>query len=182
MSMYTKKDLIDIYRKGKKLKYLFFWKIEKSGNTIDKNCLSQWYPTGFTLSNTYYPTAEHYMMAQKAQLFDKEMVKHILDAKTTKEVKILGRNIKNFDENVWQDKSLKIVLDGNLAKFSQNVLLKDFLLSTSKKVLIEASPYDKIWGIGLDESSDHIKNPLFWKGDNKLGFVLMKVRDILQNN
>jgi len=181
--MYTRKELIVNYQKGKRLKYLFFWKLNnKSNKNINESCLSQWYPAGFTIDEIYYPTAEHYMMVGKAKLFDVSMIPLILNAKTSKEVKQLGRKIENFNELTWKEKSFDIVVQGNLEKFSQNINLKNFLINTSKKIIVEASPYDKIWGIGLEYSHRHAKNPLLWKGDNKLGFVLMKVRDIILLN
>ena len=75
----------------------------------------------------------------------------------------------------------KIVLEGNLAKFSQNENMKKFLLSAKNKILVEASPYDKVWGIGLSADTENIENPLTWKGENLLGFVLMEVLLILSN-
>ena len=119
------------------------------------------------------------MMAQKAQLFDESMVKHILNAPTTNEVKTLGRKVKNFDEEVWREKSFDIVVQGNLAKFSQHPKIKAFLLSMANRVLVEASPYDQIWGIGMMGEDERAFNPFEWSGENKLGFALMVVREHL---
>ena len=164
--------------RGKKFKYLFFWgHQQKSNTTVDKSCFSQWFPRGFTIDEVYYKTAEHYMMAEKARLFDNEMVSEILNAKSTKEVKSLGRKVKNFDDKVWSEASFDVVVKGNMAKFSQHEDLKDFLLSTSKKIIVEASPYDKVWGIGMLADDEKASNPLKWRGLNKLGFALMVVRD-----
>ena len=68
----------------------------------------------------------------------------------------------------------------NLLKFSQNQNFKDFLLSTGDKILVEASPYDRIWGIGMLETDNRAENPLLWNGENLLGFALMEVRDQLR--
>jgi len=169
-------------QKGKKFKYLFFWgHRQKIEGVVDKSCFSQWFPMGFTLDEVYYKTAEHYMMAEKARLFDESMVEEILNAKTTKEVKALGRKVKNFDDALWSEKAFDVVVAGNMAKFSQNENLKEFLLSTSKKVIVEASPYDKVWGIGMLADDERATNPAKWNGENKLGFALMVVRDKLQN-
>ena len=168
-------------QKGKKFKYLFFWgHRQKIEGVVDKSCFSQWFPVGFTIDEVYYKTAEHYMMAEKAQLFDESMVEEILNAKTTKEVKALGRKVKNFDDALWSEKSFDVVVAGNMAKFSQNENLKEFLLSTSKKVIVEASPYDKVWGIGLLADDEKALNPVKWNGENKLGFALMVVRDAIK--
>ena len=167
--------------KGREFKYLFFWgHTQKDNNIIDKSCLSQWFHSRFEIDNICYPTAEHYMMAEKARLFDLSMLEQILEAKTTKEVKSLGRKVKNFDEKIWNEKSFDIVFKGNLAKFSQNSNLKDFLLSTSKWIIVEASPYDKVWGIGMLENHEHASSPLRWRGLNKLGFVLTEIREAFQ--
>jgi len=175
--VYTKEKLIIQFKKKKKLKFIFFWKPVKT-SIIDESCLSQWFPAQFKKNEYIYKTAEHYMMAEKARLFDESMVCKILNAKTTKEVKNLGRIIKNFDEELWKEKAFDIVVEGNYLKFSQNKKLKEYLLSTKDKILVEASPYDKIWGIGLAKG-DKAKNPLMWNGENKLGFALMKTRDML---
>ena len=176
--MYTREKLAKQYQKKKKLKFIFFWKPKKT-NVIDESCLSQWYPSSFVDGTIVYKTAEHYMMAEKAKLFDPSKIKIILEANTTKQVKSLGRSIKNFDEKIWQEKSLDIVNKGNYLKFSQNKDIKKYLLSTHNKILVEASPYDKIWGVGMDINNENIKNPLKWKGENKLGFALMEVRKML---
>ena len=171
-------ELKEQTQKGKKFKYLFFWgHRQKSEQVIDKSCFSQWFPKGFSIDKIYYETAEHYMMAEKARLFDDSMVDEILKAKSTKEVKALGRRVKNFDENIWNKVSFDVVVKGNMAKFSQHQDLKQFLLSTSSRVIVEASPYDKVWGIGMLADNEMATNPLKWKGLNKLGFALMFVRD-----
>ena len=168
-------------QKGKKFNYLFFWgHRQKTEGVVDKSCFSQWFPMGFTIDEVYYKTAEHYMMAEKARLFDASMVEHILKASSPNEVKKLGRKVKNFDDALWRERAFDAVIEGNMAKFSQNHKLKAFLLSTNKKVLVEASPYDKVWGIGMVEQDERASSPLKWDGDNKLGFALMVVRDAME--
>lgn len=94
-------------------------------------------------------------------------------------MKKLGRKVRNYDDVTWKEKRFDVVVKGNIAKFSQNEKLQNFLLSTGDKILVEASPKDTVWGIGLDESSPEAIQPSKWKGDNLLGFALMEVRDIL---
>ena len=180
--MMNKNELIQNIQQGKKFSYIYFWgHRQKQDNIIDKSCLSQWFPIGFVIDEQYYHTAEHYMMAQKAIVFnDKDMFKKILNAKTPKEAKEMGRKVKNFDPKIWDEKAFDIVVEGNFAKFSQNELLETFLINTHQSVLVEASPMDTIWGIGLAESDRRSRNPLAWEGVNSLGFALMKVRELVK--
>lgn len=166
----------------KAVDYLFFWGHQASRDgSIIKTCLSQWWPAAFTENGFTYKTAEHYMMAQKARLFgDEEIFQRILQKDSPKDVKDLGRQIRNFDSATWDQHKYEIVLQGNFLKFSQNENLKQFLIQTTNKVLVEASPVDAIWGIGLAEDSPDARNPLHWRGENLLGFALMEVRDNLQ--
>jgi ribA/ribD-fused uncharacterized protein len=172
------KELEEQIKQGREFSYMFFWgHREKTLGVADKSCFSQWYPRGFRLDEVYYPTAEHYMMVEKARLFEPSRMEMVLNAKTTKEVKLLGRSIKNFDEKIWVEKSFDIVVKGNMAKFSQHEDLKAFLFSTGSKVIVEASLYDKVWGIGMLGDDKRALHPLEWNGLNKLGFVLMLVRE-----
>lgn len=170
--------LLTEIEKGLCPQFLFFWKhYPQQENLIDKSCLSQWWHSPFVYSQEKYQTAEHFMMAQKALLFeDYETFRNILAAPTPKEAKRLGRTVKGFDEAIWEEKRFNIVLRGNLAKFSQNKRLEEYLLNTSDYILVEASPYDPIWGIGLAEEDPRAKNPKEWQGLNILGFALMQAR------
>lgn len=161
--------------------FIFFWSGRKLRN-VTKNCFSQWYPSKFIVGGKEYRFAEQFMMARKAELFnDLETLQKIMIASDARTIKTLGREVKNFDPTLWNEKKFKVVVQGNLAKFTQDVELHDFLLSTGDKILVEASPYDKIWGIGLDEKSPDAVNPQKWRGQNLLGFALMKVRSIIKN-
>lgn len=179
--MHDSKFLVDLQeqvRKGQRFKYLCFWgHTPKQKDVIDKSCLSQWFSAKFEIEAIQYRNTEQYMMAQKAKLFgDEEIFQKILQATHPKEMKALGRLVKNYREDLWQQHRFEIVLQGNLAKFSQNPDLKQFLLNTSTRVIVEASPYDKIWGIGLAADDENAEKPLQWKGLNLLGFALMEVR------
>ena len=136
-------------------KYIFFWgHNEKNPGEITKKCLSQWYNCLFEVDGITYYTAEQYMMSQKALLFnDNETNLKIMQEKDPKTYKALGRQVKNFDPSIWDKNKFEIVVKGNIAKFSQNEELKKFLLNTNDKILVEASPHDKIWGIGMDENA-----------------------------
>ncbi len=120
------------------------------------------------------------MMAEKARLMgDMDTRTSILDTDDPRDIKKLGRKVRNFDSRLWDSHKFDIVVKGNYHKFSQNPELRDFLISTAGKVLVEASPYDDIWGIGLEASHPDASNPSKWKGTNLLGFALMQVRDML---
>jgi len=178
---YTLANTIEEFNRKEKLDFLFFW-----GHTVKENvtkaCFSQWFPCKFVDNDVVYKTAEHYMMAAKARLFDdNEILELILEANSPNEAKGLGRKVENFNSEIWDHHKYQIVVQANLLKFSQNQELKEFLLSTEDKVIVEASPYDKIWGIGMLESDKNINNPLLWNGENLLGFALMEVRDLLKD-
>lgn len=179
--IYSLDDLQKDFRSGKKMKYLFFWGHQPSADgSVSKTCFSQWWKSDFKIDTDTYCCMEQYMMAEKARLFkDEEILKEILQSKQPKQIKELGRKVRNFDENVWKKKRYAIILNGNYAKFLQNEGLRQFLIGTKNRVLVEASPYDKIWGIGMVADDEHIENPLEWKGLNLLGFALMEVRDEL---
>lgn len=180
---YNLQWLLNKVEKKENVKYLFFWghAPSKDGQTT-KSCFSQWWKSSFVVDNKHYATAEHWMMAKKAELFgDNEILDKILEAKTPAEAKKLGRKVKNFDPKIWGDNCFSIVCEGNFHKFSQHPELKEFLLNTKQRVLVEASPVDNIWGVGLAQDNDHIENPRLWKGSNLLGFALMEVRDKLRN-
>lgn len=175
--------LLDLVETEKSPKFLFFWGHQplKSGE-ISSSCFSQWWQQAFTVDGVHYKTAEHYMMAQKALLFgDEASYQGILASKTPAEAKKIGREVANFDETLWDSKRDEIVFKGNYHKFSQDERLKSFLLQTGDRILVEASPYDTIWGIGLTAQDVNASKPMNWKGLNLLGFVLMEVRDELAN-
>ena len=124
--------------------------------------------------------AEQYMMFKKAAIFnDYDSVQKIMQTRYPIEQKKFGRLVKGFDENRWNNVKMDIVFNGNLLKFSQNKDLEDLLLSTTGTTLVEASPIDKIWGIGLDESTARITLVSKWAGENLLGITLTDVRDFI---
>lgn len=167
--------------RGEKPEYLFFWGHRPSPNGITKSCLSQWWKSDFSEDIEGYCCMEQYMMASKAKLFgDEEICKKIMNSSEPKTIKSLGRKIRGFDEEVWNKAKHSIVINGNYLKFSQNRQLREFLLSTGDKILVEASPYDGIWGIQMSADDERAKNPFEWQGSNLLGFALMEVREELK--
>jgi hypothetical protein len=174
--------LLEQYQQDNKIKYVFFWGHQpmKDGS-ISESCFSQWWPSPFTLDGIEYKTAEHWMMAQKARLFkDQHHLNLILACSSPAEAKKLGRQIANFDTALWDQHKYAFVVEGNYHKFFQNAKLLAFLLNTGERVLVEASPVDNIWGIGMAKNEEDIYNPTRWKGENLLGFALMDVREQLR--
>lgn len=176
---YTNKNIIDRFEIGENLKFLFFWGHKKS-NKITKSCLSQWYEAKFTVNEVEFLTTEHWMMAEKAKLFnDTEIYQQIILSTKAKIAKKLGRQVKNFNQRIWEENRFDIVVRGNFYKFNQNNELSKFLIKTDNKIIVEASPVDNIWGIGVAQDNGNIEIPNCWKGLNLLGYALMEVRDVL---
>ena len=167
---------------GRKRELCLFWGHQpvKDGS-MTKSCFSQWWMEDFwSVANTYR-CMEQYMMAGKAELFGDQGIRaQILECSDPKQIKALGRKVRGFEQKVWDKFKYAIVLNGNWCKFSQNRDLREFLLSTGDSVLVEASPYDAIWGIRLSTSSPEAQDPMKWRGQNLLGFALMEVRDELR--
>ena len=152
-------------------KFHFFW----------DGPLSQWYRSSFVVDGVKYYTAEQYMMAMKARHFgDADSEEKIMKTWNADEQKALGRKVKNFVPEVWSQVSKDYVFKGNLAKFS-NPRLKELLLATGDLEIVEASPHDKIWGIGLSAADPRALDKSEWQGTNWLGEVLMRVRKELKN-
>jgi ribA/ribD-fused uncharacterized protein len=170
------------HARGERLKFLYFWghQPERDGS-VGAGCLSQWAPVSFTVDGIRYATAEHYMMHGKAVLFgDDEMAAKILAAGHPRQAKMLGGRVSGFDQQTWNEHRFRIVVAGNHAKFGQHDDLSGYLLNTGKRVLVEASPMDRIWGIGLTRDDPAAADPGRWRGLNLLGFALMRVRERLQ--
>lgn len=163
---------------GLQPKYLYFWghRPQRDGS-IGKGCFSQWWVQPFVVDRVRYASAEHFMMAEKARLFqDEASLVAILEANSPAEAKKLGAQVGGFVEEVWRRHRYEIVVAGNLAKFGQNENIRQFLLATGERILVEASPVDRIWGIGLAEDDPRCADPAQWLGLNLLGFALMDVR------
>ena len=143
---------------------------------------SQWTKTEFRTDGVLYNTAEQYMMAQKALLFnDTEALNKIMHSDDPKSQKAFGRKVKNFNAAKWNQYAESIVYDANMAKFTQSPELLDILFETEGTTLVEASPYDKIWGIGMGKNDPRALNRDTWLGTNWLGEILTEVRNEIAN-
>ncbi|GAA1216152.1 NADAR family protein [Kitasatospora nipponensis] len=174
----TRDQLVALLEAGATPKYLLFWghRPERDGR-IGAGSLSQWWPAPFTVDGLTYATAEHWMMAGKARLFgDEEIVPRILAARTPAEAKKLGRLVRGFEDRRWEQERFDLVVAGNVAKFGQHEELRAYLLGTARRVLVESSPLDRVWGTGLAADDEHATVPSRWRGLNLLGFALMAAR------
>lgn len=154
-------------------KYTFFYKT--------RHPFSNWHPAKFTDEDKVeYTCSEQYMMYKKAMLFnDSEIAQEILMATDPRDQKALGRQVKGFDSAIWEKHAKQIVYKACYLKFTQNQKLLEVLMSTAGSLLVEASPYDTVWGIGLAEDDPRIHDRSQWRGTNLLGQVLTMLRDDL---
>lgn len=171
-------ELRQLIANGGRPKYVFFWGHEpRRQDGVGAECLSQWYLSSFVVDQVRYATAEHFMMAGKARLFgDETIAEQVLAAPSPGAAKALGRQVRGFDRARWEACRFDLVVAGNVAKFGQHPELRDYLLGTGSRVLVEASPVDRIWGIGLAAIDPRAEQPDQWRGLNLLGFALMQAR------
>lgn len=173
--------LIREVKTGARIKYLHFWGHRpRPDGRLGGSCLSQWWPSPFVVDGVEYATAEHWMMAGKARLFgDAEAERRVLAADHPAEAKKAGRLVRDFDDAMWERERFRIVVEGSVHKFGSDEALRTFLLNTGDRVLVEASPVDRIWGIGLAADDEAASDPERWQGPNLLGFALMEARERL---
>lgn len=177
-------ELLALLAGGERLKYVWFWghRPRRDGE-VGQGCLSQWWPAPFEAGGVRYATAEHWMMAGKARLFgDAEAERRAIAAVHPKQAKDVGRSVRGFDEEVWAAHRFELVVRGGVLKFGQHPALRDYLLGTGSRVLVEASPVDRVWGIGLAADDERAQDPARWRGLNLLGFALMEARQRLASS
>jgi ribA/ribD-fused uncharacterized protein len=143
---------------------------------------SNWYqPNKFIHAGVEYNCSEQYMMHKKALLFnDIEVANLIMEQIHPRQQKMLGKEVRGFVKSIWDENCQDIMVEGLISKFTQNERLKQTLLNTGETILVEASPYDKIWGIGLSENDPRALDETKWLGQNLLGKVLMRVRNVIR--
>jgi ribA/ribD-fused uncharacterized protein len=169
-----------------------FWKVDAQNAWC-----SNWFDTGKAVTYVFrdpftgkekipggliLKTAEHAIMIYKALLFDRSMIASIVEAPTPERAKKLGREVRNFDKEVWDQVIDWVAYEVLIQKFSQSEECKHLLLQTGNSVLVEASPVDTIWGAGLNADKIKTTPPSQWRGENKLGFALMAIRDALRSD
>jgi ribA/ribD-fused uncharacterized protein len=141
---------------------------------------SQWHPARFVVDGVEYNCCEQFMMAEKAAVFgDPDARARILASRDPGDQKMLGRTVRNFDKAAWDGVCRGIVYAGNLARFGQDEEMRRTLLATGDRTIVEASPTDRIWGIGLSQNNPRAQDPSQWRGTNWLGIALTQVRDTL---
>ncbi len=150
--------------------FTFFW----------KSRLSQWQHAPFVQEGICFTHAEQFMMHAKALLFcDRSAAERILASSSPAEQQQIGRTIEKFDESIWVQFREGIVFTGNLARFRQNADQRELLFATRGTTLVEASPHDRIWGIGLSADDPRALDRNQWLGLNLLGEALTRVREVL---
>jgi ribA/ribD-fused uncharacterized protein len=150
-------------------KFTFFWRRQSP--------FSQWHPSRFKIAGVEFNCAEQYMMYKKAEHFRSYDIMDMIMKTTSPALqKRLGRRVRDFDEQSWNHVCQQIVYDANYAKFKQNEHLRKALLATAGTTLVEASPVDPIWGIGLAEDDPRALSRDTWVGTNWLGEILTRVR------
>lgn len=155
--------------------YYYFWET--------KHPFSQWHKCYFEVNGKTFTSAEQYMMYGKAMLFgDIDSANKVLETNNVREQKQLGRQVNNFDKKIWDLNASSIVYKGNKEKFKQNEEFLKLLLSTKGQTIVEASPDDNIWGIGLTKDQEEAKSIFTWKGTNWLGIVLTELREEIIGN
>jgi ribA/ribD-fused uncharacterized protein len=153
-------------------KFHFFW-----GGPF-----SNWFYAPIVVDGVEYDCTEQHMMAMKAKLFgDEKIHRQIMEAHDPATQKALGRKVKNFNKEQWEAIAREVVYQGNLVKFTTDGDLKTFILNTGDDIIVEASPTDTLWGIGLSANDPRAKIPSQWRGLNWLGEVLMRVRETIRN-
>jgi ribA/ribD-fused uncharacterized protein len=154
--------------------FVFFW-----GSSSP---FSNWYPSPFIHDDVDYNCSEQFMMAAKAKLFDDpQSLKKIMNTNSPREQKAYGRMIKNFNQDWWMLNCIDIMVPALVNKFLQNPDCRDAMANTGTKEIVEASPVDAVWGIGLSASNPLAWEKETWQGKNLLGVCLMRTRAILPN-
>ncbi|MEU6847110.1 NADAR family protein [Streptomyces sp. NPDC046716] len=182
MEINSRESLVAALGAGARVKYLHFWgHAARADGELGASCLSQWWPSPFTVDGVEYATAEHWMMAAKARLFgDADAERMALEAGHPSQAKKAGRLVRGFDDAVWRRERFGVVTEGSVHKFRSDPALRAFLLGTGERVLVEASPVDQVWGIGLAADDPAAQDPEKWRGPNLLGFALMAARERLR--
>lgn len=180
-AVWTHHRLLAAENCGTRVKFVTFWgHTGPSSGGLGPHVFSQWYEHEFVVAGISYATAEHWMMAEKARLFgDDERLAEILIAPSPGAAKALGRQVVGFENEMWDAHRLEIVTRGSTAKFGSDDALRKYLVGTGTRVLVETSPVDPVWGIGLAVDDPAAAIPSQWQGLNLLGLALMQARAAL---
>ena len=174
----TVADVVAAVERGDRPRFHYFWGASPvHPGRVDCSCLSQWFAAPFTVDGETFATGEHYMMAAKAALFDdRETRARILQASSPGQAKALGRTVRGFDETRWSAERWEIVVATGVHRFAEHAGPLAYLLASGDRVLVEASPHDRVWGIGIGKAEAVRVGPSGWRGQNLLGFALMETR------
>lgn len=177
VATFSRAVIVARFLDGEPLKFTRFW---SEGLPDPRAYFNQWHPSKFEYRGFPFENAEQAMMAEKAALFaDFGTLARIFNTPSPRAVKALGREVSGYVDGAWADVRLARVVEISVAKYSQNVNMLQALLATGDSVLVEASPEDRIWGIGMSERDHRCHNPTLWEGENLLGEALMITRQLL---
>lgn len=172
------KEMAEDRHNGENSGFTFFWNDDE-----ENGIFSNWYRCSFVVDDFVYSHVEQYMMAQKAKYFhDAKTYTAVLKTDEPWKCKELGRQVTPFDSERWDAVRYEIVKAGNRAKYAQNPELKKALLDTGDSILAEASPKDRIWGIGMDRVDAAKTDPEDWPGQNLMGKILAELREEFRGN
>ena len=178
--IYDRDALIEAIASGWQPKYVFFWGHTPNGSGVGKHVLSQWWPARFTVDGDTYISAEHYMMAEKARLFgDEETRSSILATSKPGAARRWAAPCAASTRNVGSGIASTSSSEPAVRSSGRTPMLAAYLAETGDKVLVEASPVDRVWGIGLAADDPRAERPAEWQGLNLLGFALMRARTML---
>jgi ribA/ribD-fused uncharacterized protein len=182
MTPFDREALLQALAEGRAFSFRpFYGHTPRPDGALSDAVFSQWWRSAFEVQGVRYACAEQFMMAEKARLFgDAETLARILAEPEPARVKALGREVRGYDDAAWAARRFDAVTEGSCAKFSATPELRAYLLATGDAVLVEAAPRDQIWGIGFGRESPLVSQPAKWRGQNLLGFALMRARERLR--
>lgn len=176
--MQTAEGLRAKVSEGFQPEFVFFW---GHGPGDETACLSNFYQAPFEVDGQRYFTSEQFFMAEKARTFgDDASLSRIMATYNPGLAKSIGRHVSGYDDDVWSEKRVGVMARGLAAKFGQNQELGDYLRSLDGKIIVEDSPHDRVWGIGMRHFGPNARDVGMWRGRNLLGFTLMHVRDTMK--
>lgn len=173
--------LLEKLAEGQRFNYLLFGQAQSDSRVVNSDCLSPWFPSPFKAEGALFKSLEHFMVAEKARLFkDLPSALKAIMSKTPQKAHKVSKTITGVDNALWATHCEALLVKANYYKFREHQVLTDYLTSTEERILVFADREDILFGAGLPlEAEEMLADPFQWPGENKLGFALMAVRDLL---